>query len=60
MFNGHFKPIGSFTDPTVTSIEPNFGPWSVQAVSGKLYVTFAVLAIRMAAWWTCSIPTANC
>ena len=39
-----FNAIGSFTDPTVTSIEPSFGPWSVQDVSGKLYVTFASLA----------------
>ncbi len=44
MFNGAFKAIGSFTDPTVTSIEPSFGAWSVQAVNGKLYVTFASLA----------------
>ena len=44
MFNGDFKAIGSFTDPTVTSIEPSFGAWSVQAVNGKLYVTFASLA----------------
>jgi uncharacterized protein (TIGR03118 family) len=44
MFNGGFKPIGSFTDPTVTSIEPSFGAWSVQALNGKLYVTFASLA----------------
>ena len=42
MFNGDFQPIGSFTDPTVTSIEPSFGAWSVQAVGDKLYVTFAV------------------
>jgi uncharacterized protein (TIGR03118 family) len=44
MFNGDFQPIGSFTDPTVTSIEPSFGAWSVQAVGNKLYVTFASLA----------------
>ena len=44
MFNGDFKAIGSFTDPTVTSIEPSFGAWSVQAVNNKLYVTFASLA----------------
>ncbi len=44
MFNGDFKAIGSFTDPTVTSIEPSFGAWSVQAVSGKLFVTFASLS----------------
>ena len=28
-----FKAIGSFTDPTVTSIEPSFGAWSVQTVN---------------------------
>ena len=44
MFNGDFKAIGSFTDPTVTSIEPSFGAWSVQAVKNELYVTFASLA----------------
>ena len=33
--------IGSFTDPTVTSIDPSLGAWSVQAVHGDLYVTFA-------------------
>ena len=44
MFGGHFNAIGSFTDPTVASIEPSFGPWSVQAVNNKLYVTFASLA----------------
>ena len=44
MFDGDFKPIGSFTDSTVTSIEPSFRAWSVQAVNGKLYVTFASLA----------------
>ena len=44
MFDGDFEPIGSFTDPTVTSIEPSFRAWSVQALDGKLYVTFASLA----------------
>jgi uncharacterized protein (TIGR03118 family) len=44
MFNGHFRAKGSFTDPTVTSVEPSFGAWSVQAVGDKLYVTFASLA----------------
>jgi uncharacterized protein (TIGR03118 family) len=43
MFNGDFKAMGSFTDPTVTSIEPSFGAWSVQTVHDKLYVTFASL-----------------
>ena len=44
MFNGDFKAIGSFTDASVASIEPSFHPWSVQAVNGELYVTFASLA----------------
>ncbi len=44
MFNGNFKAIGSFTDPSVASIEPSFGAWSVQAVDGELFVTFASLA----------------
>jgi uncharacterized protein (TIGR03118 family) len=44
MFNGDYKPIGTFTDPTVKSIEPSFGAWSVQPVNGKLYVTFASIA----------------
>jgi uncharacterized protein (TIGR03118 family) len=43
MFNGDFKTIGSFTDSTVKSVEPSFGAWSVQAVKGKLYVTYASL-----------------
>jgi uncharacterized protein (TIGR03118 family) len=43
MFNSHFNLIGSFTDPSVTSIDPNLSAWSVQAEGGKLYVTFADL-----------------
>ncbi len=44
MFNGRFKAIGSFTDPSVTSFaDGSFSAWSVQAVNGKLYVTFASL-----------------
>ena len=43
MFNGDFKAIGSFTDPTVTSIDASLGAWSVQTVNNKLYVTFASL-----------------
>jgi uncharacterized protein (TIGR03118 family) len=43
MFNGHFNLIGSFTDPNVTSIDPNLSAWSVQAQGGNLYVTFADL-----------------
>ncbi len=43
MFDGKLKLIGSFTDPTVTSIDASLGAWSVQAVNDKLYVTFASL-----------------
>jgi uncharacterized protein (TIGR03118 family) len=43
MFDGGFKSIGSFNDPTVTSIDPSLGAWSVQAANGNLYVTFASL-----------------
>jgi uncharacterized protein (TIGR03118 family) len=43
MFDGHFNLIGSFTDPNVTSVDPNLSAWSVQAQGGKLYVTFADL-----------------
>ncbi len=41
MFDGGFKTIGSFTDPTATSVDAGFGAWSVSAVDDKLYVTFA-------------------
>jgi uncharacterized protein (TIGR03118 family) len=30
-----------FTDPTATSVDAGFGAWSVQAVNGELFVTFA-------------------
>jgi uncharacterized protein (TIGR03118 family) len=43
MFGGKFNAIGSFTDPTVTSVDASLGAWSVQAVGDKLYVTFASL-----------------
>jgi uncharacterized protein (TIGR03118 family) len=43
MFGGRWSAIGSFTDPTVTSIDASLGAWSVQAVNDKLYVTFASL-----------------
>ncbi len=43
MFGGHFNAIGSFTDPTATSVNVSFGAWSVQAVNDELYVTFASL-----------------
>jgi uncharacterized protein (TIGR03118 family) len=43
MFDRGFQSIGSFTDPNVTKIDPTLGAWSVQAVNGTLYVTFASL-----------------
>jgi uncharacterized protein (TIGR03118 family) len=39
MFNSQFKQIGSFTDP---SLPPGYAPFNVQALNGKLYVTFAL------------------
>ena len=44
MFDGKFNLIGSFTDPSVTSIDASLGAWSVQDVNNKLYVTFASLS----------------
>jgi hypothetical protein len=44
MFGGAFNAIGSFTDSSVTSVDPTLGAWSVQAVGDKLYVTFASLS----------------
>jgi uncharacterized protein (TIGR03118 family) len=41
MFDGGFHAIGSFTDPTATSVDAGFGAWSVSALNGELYVTFA-------------------
>jgi uncharacterized protein (TIGR03118 family) len=43
MFGGHFNAIGSFTDPTATTVDASLGAWSVQVVNDKLYVTFASL-----------------
>jgi uncharacterized protein (TIGR03118 family) len=59
MFDSHFNLIGSFTDPNVTSVDPNLSAWSVQAQGGKLYVTFADLQASMPARWTSSTPTAT-
>jgi uncharacterized protein (TIGR03118 family) len=42
MLAGSFSATPSyFTDPTATSVDPGFSAWSVSAVNGKLYVTFA-------------------
>jgi uncharacterized protein (TIGR03118 family) len=41
MFDCKFNPIGSFTDPTATSVDAGFGAWSVSALNGEIYVTFA-------------------
>jgi uncharacterized protein (TIGR03118 family) len=44
MFDGGFNAVGSFTDPTVTSLDASFGAWQVEALNGKLYVTFGTLS----------------
>jgi uncharacterized protein (TIGR03118 family) len=44
MFSGRYSAIGSFTDPSVTSVDATLGAWSVQVVNDKLYVTFASLS----------------
>jgi uncharacterized protein (TIGR03118 family) len=42
MLVGGFNATPSyFTDPTATSVDPGFGAWSVSAMNGELYVTFA-------------------
>jgi uncharacterized protein (TIGR03118 family) len=41
MFDCKFKAVGSFTDPTATSVDAGFGAWSVSALNGEIYVTFA-------------------
>ncbi len=38
VFNSDFSPAGSFTDTTVPA---GFAPFGIQALGGKLYVTFA-------------------
>jgi uncharacterized protein (TIGR03118 family) len=39
VFNSQFKQISSFTDP---SLPPGYAPFNVQALNGKVYVTFAL------------------
>ena len=60
MFDGNFNAIGSFTDPTVTSVDPSLGAWSVQASTTSSTSPSPVSATLIAASWTCSIPTAAC
>jgi len=44
MLVGSFNATPSyFTDPTVSSVDASLGAWSVQAVNGELYVTWASL-----------------
>jgi uncharacterized protein (TIGR03118 family) len=44
MFDRSFHAGGSFTDPNLTSYpDGSFSAWSVDALNGKLYVTFASL-----------------
>ena len=38
VFNGSFQQVGSFTDP---DLPKGFAPYNVQALDGKLFVTFA-------------------
>jgi uncharacterized protein (TIGR03118 family) len=38
MFDGHFKYLGSFTDPDIPS---NMGAFGIQNIDNKLYVSFA-------------------
>jgi uncharacterized protein (TIGR03118 family) len=44
MFDGGLGALGSFTDPSVTSLDASFGAWQVEELGGKLYVTFGTLA----------------
>jgi uncharacterized protein (TIGR03118 family) len=44
MFDGGFNSLGSFTDPSVTSLDASFGAWQVEELGGKLYVTFGTLS----------------
>jgi uncharacterized protein (TIGR03118 family) len=39
MYSGSFGLLGTFTDPTVM---PGYAPFNVQALGGKLYVTFGL------------------
>ncbi|HEY2841771.1 MAG TPA: TIGR03118 family protein, partial [Pirellulales bacterium] len=41
MLGGGFNTIGSFTDPTATSVDAGFGAWSVSAMNDEIFVTFA-------------------
>ncbi len=39
MYDKNFKLVSSFTD---TTVDPNFAPFGIQNIGGKLYVTFAL------------------
>jgi uncharacterized protein (TIGR03118 family) len=39
IYDKNFKPAGTFTD---TNVDPNFAPFGIQNIDGKLYVTFAL------------------
>jgi uncharacterized protein (TIGR03118 family) len=43
MFEGSFHPLGSFTDPSVASQYPGETAFQVEAVNGRLFVTFGSL-----------------
>lgn len=42
MFDGNFHSLGSFTDPNVASQYPGHTTWQVEAIGGRLWVTYAV------------------
>jgi uncharacterized protein (TIGR03118 family) len=41
MFDGAFRSVGSFTDPSVPAQYPGHTAWQVEDVGGRLWVTFA-------------------
>jgi uncharacterized protein (TIGR03118 family) len=41
MFDGGFHSLGSFTDPSVHAQYPSFTSWQVEAIGGRLWVTYA-------------------
>jgi uncharacterized protein (TIGR03118 family) len=44
MFDGHFRPVGSFTDPSVATQYPGNTVFQIENEDGKLFVTFAGFA----------------
>jgi uncharacterized protein (TIGR03118 family) len=44
MFDGTFNYLGSFTEPTPNNIPSDMGPFGIQNIDNKLYVSFAGFA----------------